>query len=101
VAANVKSKNHERAISSCFALARSISLNRCFVARSNSLNGFSALLVFRLGPAPSKERGRCLLTKFGLAQFAARLFGRLAGDWRRAFNVFDALPPHAVAARYP
>jgi hypothetical protein len=25
----------------------------------------------------------------------------LAGDWCRAFNIFDALPPHAVAASYP
>jgi hypothetical protein len=59
------------------------------------------LLVFRrLTFAPSKERGRCLLTKLDLAQFTARLFWRLAGDWCRAFNIFDALSPRAVAACY-
>ena len=49
---------------------------------------------------PSKECGRCLLTKLGLAQFTARLFWRFAGDWWLVFTIFDALSPHAVAARY-
>jgi hypothetical protein len=41
-----------------------------------------------------------LLTKFGLAEFTAASFRRLVADWRLAFNIFDALPPHAVAAFY-
>src|SRR5262252_6032628 len=84
MAANVKSKIHPRAISSCCAFARSISLNSCFVVtRSVALMVFhlsprakihAALLVFgSLTSTPSKECGRCLLTKFGLAQFTARL----------------------------
>jgi len=49
-----------------------------------------ALLVFGcLARAPSKECGRWLLTKLGLAQFTARLLWRLDGDWYRAFNIFD------------
>jgi hypothetical protein len=62
-----------------------------------------ALLVFgRLALAPSKERGCCLLTKFGLAQFfTARLFWGFGEQWHPAVNIFDALPPHTVAARYP
>jgi hypothetical protein len=59
------------------------------------------LLVFgSLARAPSKECARCLLTKFGLAQFTARLFWRFGDQWHLAFNIFDALPPHTVAARY-
>jgi hypothetical protein len=41
-----------------------------------------------------------LLTKLGLAQFTARLFWRLADDWHRASNIFDALPPHKAALLY-
>src|SRR5262249_28949760 len=61
-----------------------------------------ALLVFRcLALAQSKERGRCLLTKLGFAQFTARLFWRLADERRcLVFPIFDALPPHAFAASY-
>jgi len=62
----------------------------------------NALFVFgSLARAPSEECGRCLLTKFALAQFAARL-----GFWRRgyerhlAFNIFDAVSPHPVTGRY-
>ena len=64
------------------------------------------LLVFGcLTRAPSQEArqaksGRCFLTKFGLAQFAARLLWRLDEERHLAVNIFDALPPHAVAARY-
>jgi hypothetical protein len=58
VAANVKSKTHERAISSCSALARSISLNRCSVARSISLNSFS--------PQPEAEKSIILSVFFTL-----------------------------------
>jgi hypothetical protein len=61
----------------------------------------AALLAFgRLARAPSEECCRCLLTKFGLAQFAARLFWRLVNEWCLAFNIFDALPPHALAVSY-
>ena len=57
------------------------------------------LLVFGcLARTPSEERGRCLLTKLGLAHFTARLFWRLVNEWHLAFNIFDALPPHAVTA---
>ena len=49
--------------------------------------------------APSNECGRCLLSKLGLAQFTARRFWGL-DDWCRAFNIFDALPPHTFAASY-
>ena len=59
-----------------------------------------ALLVFGLTLAPSKECGRRLLTKLGLAQFTARLFCGLDGNWCRAFNIFDALPSHTVAVLY-
>jgi hypothetical protein len=60
------------------------------------------LLVFgSLARAPSQERRRCLLTQFGLAQFTAGLSQRLVNEWCRAFNIFDALPPHTVAAGYP
>jgi hypothetical protein len=57
------------------------------------------LFVFGfLAFTPSKECGRCLITKFGLTQFAARLFWRLVKDKRRvAFDIFDALPPHTAA----
>jgi hypothetical protein len=41
-----------------------------------------------------------LLTKFGLAQFTAGLFWGLADDWCLAFDIFDALSPHAVAVSY-
>ncbi len=58
----------------------------------------SRLLVF--GSAPSKECGRCLLTKFGLAQFTVRLFWRFDDQWHLAFNIFDALPPHTLAGGY-
>jgi len=58
------------------------------------------LLVFgSLARAPSKKCGRCLLTKFGLAQFTARLFWRFGDQWL-VFTIFDALPPHTVAAGY-
>jgi hypothetical protein len=53
-----------------------------------------------LARAPCEECGRSLLTKLGLAQFAARLFWRLADDWCLAFTIFDTLPPHAFAASY-
>jgi hypothetical protein len=60
------------------------------------------LLVFgSLARAPSDECGRCLRTKLGFTHFAARLFWRLGEQWHLAVNVFDALPPHAVAGRYP
>src|SRR5215831_8294632 len=39
-----------------------------------------------LARAPSKECGRCLLTKLGLAQFTARLFWRFTGDWWLVFT---------------
>src|SRR6516162_859370 len=58
------------------------------------------LVVGCLARAPRKECGRCLLTKLGLAQFTARLFWRFTGDWWLVFTIFDALSPHAVAARY-
>ena len=60
------------------------------------------LLVFEgLTRAPSKECGRCLLTKFGLAQFTARLgFWKLGYERHLAFNIFDAVPPHPVAGGY-
>jgi hypothetical protein len=61
----------------------------------------SRLLIFgSLARAPSKECGRCLLTKFGLAQFTVWLFWRLDGDWCRALNIFDASPPHKAALLY-
>src|SRR5215831_10721466 len=44
------------------------------------------LVVGCLARAPSKECGRCLLTKLGLAQFTARLFWRFAGDWWLVFT---------------
>jgi len=53
-----------------------------------------------LARAPSKECGRCLRTKLGLAQFTARLFWRLADDRHRASNIFDALSPHKAALLY-
>jgi len=49
---------------------------------------------------PSKERGCCFLTKFGLAQFTARLFWRLGKQGHPAVNVFEALSPHTFAAGY-
>jgi len=62
----------------------------------------AVLLVFgRLARAPGEECGGCLLTKFGLAQFALTLFWRLVNEWRLAFNIFNALPPHALAVSYP
>ena len=64
-----------------------------------SHNAPMALLVFGcLSRAPSKECGRCLLTKFGLTQFTAKLFWRFAADRYLVFTIFDTLPPHAVAA---
>src|SRR5262245_56602932 len=66
-----------------------------------SHNGQRALLVFRcLTLAPSKECGRCSLAKLGLARFTARLFWRLGEQWHLAVDIFDALPPHTVAAGY-
>jgi len=63
--------------------------------------GVFRLLVFgSLARAPSKECGRCLLTKFGLAQFTAGLFWRLGEQRHLAVNIFDALSPHTVAASY-
>src|SRR5215469_6606678 len=62
---------------------------------------FLLLLVFgSLARAPSKECGRCLLTKLGLAQFASGLFWRFGEQRHLAVNIFDALSPHTVAARY-
>jgi len=60
------------------------------------------LLVFEgLTRAPSKECGRCLLTKFGLAQFTARLgFWKLGYERHLAFNIFDAVTTHTVAGGY-
>src|SRR5215472_13015349 len=60
------------------------------------------LLVSRsLTRPPSKECGRCLLTKFALAQFTGRLgFWRLRYERHLAFNIFDAVSPHTVAGRY-
>ena len=60
------------------------------------------LLVFEgLTRAPSKECGRCLLTKFGLAQFTARLgFWKLGYERHLAFNIFDAVTTHMVAGGY-
>jgi hypothetical protein len=44
-------------------------------------------LFLDVWPAPSKECGRCLLTKFGLTEFAATLFWRLVKDKQcLAFN---------------
>jgi hypothetical protein len=58
------------------------------------------LLIFGcLAFAPSKKCGRCLLTKFGLAYSTAN-FRRLVAERCLAFNIFDALPPHTVAAAY-
>jgi hypothetical protein len=50
----------------------------------------NALLIFgSLARAPSKECGRCLLMKFGLAQFfTARLFWRFGEQWHLAVNIF-------------
>src|SRR5215470_7436853 len=59
------------------------------------------LFVFGcLARAPSKECGRCSLTKFALAQFAARLFWRLGNHRHLAFNIFDAVTTHTVAGGY-
>jgi hypothetical protein len=59
------------------------------------------LFVFGcLACTPSKECGRCLLTKLGLAHFTARLFWRLVNDWHRASNIFDASPMHKAALLY-
>jgi hypothetical protein len=59
------------------------------------------LFVFGfLAFTPSKECRLCLLTKFGLAYSTARLFRRLAAERCLAFNVFDALPLHTIAAAY-
>ena len=41
---------------------------------------YKLLVSGSLARAPSKECGRCLLTKFGFAQFTARLFWRWDGD---------------------
>src|SRR6516165_6695268 len=60
---------------------------------------WATLLVFGcLARGPSKKRGRCLLTKFGLAQFTARLLWRLGEQWHLAVNVFDTLSRHTFAA---
>ena len=60
---------------------------------------YKLLVSGSLARAPSKECGRCLLTKFGLAQFfTARLFWRFGEQWHPAVNIFDALSPHTVAA---
>ena len=73
---------------------------------SGSLAIFAAILralslIFGLARAPSKECGRCLLTKFALAQFAARLgFWRLGYERHLALNIFDAVSPHPVTGRY-
>src|SRR5215469_9016994 len=56
------------------------------------LSRVTSLFIFEsLARAPSAGCGLCLLTKFGLAQFAARLFCRLADEWCVAFNIFNAL----------
>jgi len=61
----------------------------------------AALLVFGcLAFAPSKKCCCCLLSKFGLTQFAARLFRGLADERHLAFNIFDALSPHPIAVAY-
>ena len=62
---------------------------------------FLLLVVGSLVRAPSAERGLCLLTKLGLAQFAAMLLWWLLNDRRLVFTIFDALPPHTIAAGYP
>src|SRR5262249_14742562 len=59
------------------------------------------LVVGILTRAPSKECGRRLLTKLGLAQFTARPFWRLANDWRLAFNIFDNLLPYTAGPTRP
>jgi hypothetical protein len=52
--------------------------------------GALAVTSYCLGRAPSKECGRCLLTKFGLAQFfTASLFWRFGEQWHLAVNLFD------------
>src|SRR5215831_7391666 len=59
------------------------------------------LLAFGcLARTPSQECGRCLLTKFALAQFTARLFWRLGNHRHLAFNIFDAVTTHPVAGGY-
>jgi len=59
------------------------------------------LLVFgSLARTPSKECGRCLLTKFALTQFTGRLFWRLGNYRHLAFNIFDAVTTHTVAGGY-
>jgi hypothetical protein len=55
------------------------------------------LVLGRLARAPSGECGLCLLTKLGLAQFAATPF-RWLDNWWLVFTIFDALSPHTVAA---
>jgi hypothetical protein len=74
-------------------------INRAMPAGKRRLR---TLFVFGfLAFAPSKECGRCLLTKFGLTWFTARLFWKLVKDKRcLAFNIFDALSPHTFAAAY-
>ena len=71
-----------------------------FVPRKSRCK-FARLLIFGSSArTPSKECGRCLLTKFALAQFTARLFWRLGNQWHLAFNIFDAVTTHTVAGGY-
>ena len=66
-----------------------------------SHNAPTALLGFGSPAlAPSKECGRCSLAKLGLAQFTAGLFWGFGEQWHLAVDIFDALPPHTVAASY-
>src|SRR6516165_1761908 len=60
-----------------------------------TLLGFGSLAL-----APSKECGRCSLAKLGLAQFTAGPFWGFGEQWHLAVDIFDALPPHTVAASY-
>jgi hypothetical protein len=69
-------------------------------AETSSFLLWSPTCFWKFGPRAKKECGRCLLTKFGLAQFTARLFWRFGDQWHLAVNIFDSLPPHTVAARY-
>jgi len=68
---------------------------------TSPFRGSGSLVFGSLARTPSQECGRCLLTKFGLAQFfTTRLFWRFGEHWHLAVNIFDALSPHMVAASY-
>jgi hypothetical protein len=98
----VLSKNVRWAIGRRYAHATTwgadISRSREF---ANAKLPTAALSIFRsLACAPSEECCLGLLTKFGLAYFTASFWPLVAECWRLAFDIFDALPPHTVAAAY-